>query len=413
MTYFPKTTISIDDTVDLDAFGRLRISDATTIFDSIQQFGDNTLVWETALVGTGLSSSLPNESSISMSTGGTASGSSVTRQTKVYHRYQPGKSQMVLATFVMDNGPVANLRRRVGYFDNSDGVYFEVSGSNINLVRRTSATGAVINNEVSQSSWNLDKLDGTGISGKTLDISKAQILVTDLQWLGVGRVRMGFDIDGRIYPCHQFLNANTTLTSVYMKSACLPIRYEITNTDATVGTNTMRHICSAVISEGGFEDQSGFQFSVNSGAGAGTAVTTRRNVLTIRAKTTGPNGIRNIGQILIRDLGLLPNSGNGFLWELVLNGTVGGSPSWTSVNNTYSLAEYDVAGTTVTGGIVLDSGYVGATNTARSTVSNSVFRRIPLVYSGLNSTQDQVSIVCTSLNGTANPLVSVTWQEIY
>jgi hypothetical protein len=412
MTYFPKTTVQVDDSADVDAFSRLRVSSVTTLFDSMQQYGDNTLIWETAVVGTGLTSSLTNESTVSMSTGGTASGSSVIRQTKVYNRYQPGKSQLVLATFVMDNGPVANLRRRVGYFDAGDGIYFELSGSNVNFVRRTSASGVVVNNEVSQSNWNLDKLDGTGISGLTLDTSKAQILVTDLQWLGVGRVRVGFDINGVIYPCHQFLNANTTLTTVYMKTACLPIRYEITNTATTVGTNTMRHICGAVISEGGFEEQAGYQFSVNSGTGAGTAVTTRRNVLTVRAKTTGPNSVRNTGQILLREIELMPNSNNGFMWELVLNATIGGSPSWTSVNSA-SLAEYDTAGTTVAGGIVLDSGYVASSANARATIHSTVFRRLPLVYSGLNNVQDKISVVCTSLASTANPLVAMTWQELY
>lgn len=393
-----------------DAFSRLRVSQPAGLFDSMQQYGNNDLIWEGQATGTGTVSNLLNESTVQLSTGGNANGAKYVRQTRAYHRYLPGKSQLVFTTFVMDGGAVANLRRRVGYFDDSNGIFLELAGNALSIVRRTNVTGTPVDNSVAQASWNLDPMNGSGPSGITLDMSKAQILVIDLQWLGVGRVRVGFDINGIVYYVHEFLNANS-LTTVYMTTACLPIRFEIENTGVTSGTNTFRHICSAVISEGGTEDQTGFQWSTNLNT-AGPAVTTRRPILSLRAKTTGPNSVRNTGQILLRDFETIPNSNNGFRWELVLNGTLTGA-SFANVNANYSIAQVDTAASAITGGVVFDSGYVASSASVRGFSFASLFRRLPLVYSGLNNVQDTVSLVCTSLSGTANPLASMTWQELY
>lgn len=393
-----------------DAFSRLRVSSPTTLFDSLQQYGDNPLIWENALTGTGSVSNLLNESSVQLSTGGTAAGARVIRQSKAYHRYQPGKSQLVFVTFVLA-AATDGVRQRVGYFDASNGIYLEVDGSTVSFVRRSNASGTPVNIAFAKADWNLDRMDGLGPSGVDLDLTRDQILVIDLQWLGVGRVRVGFDVGGVIYYAHEFRHANI-LSSVYMTTACLPIRFELENTGTAAAPASIKHICAAVISEGGFDEQTGYQFSANVGTTA-PAVTTRRAVLSLRARATGRNGVRNTGQILIRDVEAVPNSANGFLWELVLNATLGGTPSWTPANAAYSIAEYDVAGTTVSGGIVLDSGYVTSGTNVRGALTTALARRIPLVYSGLGDVQDVLSLVCTSLNATANPLASMTWQEIW
>lgn len=394
-----------------DAFSRMRVSQPAGLFDSMQQYGDNNLVWENSFTGTGAVSNLLNESTVQLTTGGTANGARVIRQTRAYHRYLPGKSQLVFITFAMDGGAVANLRRRVGYFDANNGIFLELSGSALSIVRRTNVTGTPSDAaSVSQASWNLDPMNGSGPSGITLDMSKTQILVIDLQWLGVGRVRVGFDIAGVVYYVHEFRNANS-LTTVYMTTACLPVRFELENTGVTAGTNTMRHICASVISEGGTEDQTGFQFSSAPFAITPPNVTTRRAVMSIRAKTTGPNAVRNTGQILLRDYELIPNGTNGFLWELVLNATLTGA-AFADYNATYSIAQIDTTATTVSGGVVLDSGYVASGTNVRGTSTAGVYRRLPLVYTGLGNVQDTLTLVCTSLSATANPLVTMTWQEL-
>jgi hypothetical protein len=141
---------------------------------------------------------------------------SVVRQTFRSFPYQPGKGLLVLATFVMDSSSSVNLTQRVGYFNEQNGVFFQRVDGVYSFVLRSYISGAVSDaRTVNQSSWNGDKLDGTGASGLTLDPSKAQILWMDFEWLGVGSVRCGFVINGQYVVCHTFTNANE-ITSVYM-----------------------------------------------------------------------------------------------------------------------------------------------------------------------------------------------------
>ena len=224
-----------------DAFGRVRVSDPATLFDSQHQYTSQPLYWGEQATGTGAATHLPNEASVRLSTGGTASGAKMYRRTKAYFRYQPGKSQFIAMTFVL-GAATNNLRRRVGYYDSHNGIFVEQTGSGASVVRRTYTSGSAVDNVVAQDSWSIDRFDGTGPSGVTLDWTKTQILVIDLQWLGVGRVRVGFYVNGVLYYAHEFLNANN-LSLVYMTSANLPLGYEIENTGITAGTNTMDCIC--------------------------------------------------------------------------------------------------------------------------------------------------------------------------
>jgi hypothetical protein len=175
---------------------------------------------------------------------------SVIRETTKVFSYQPGKSLLVLNTFVM-NSPKENLRQRIGYFGADNGMYFEIGMEQHRyFVERSLSTGT--ETVVAQANWNIDKLDGTGVSGITLDITKAQILWMDIEWLGLGTVRMGFVIDGKFIHCHSFHHANF-IESTYITTASLPLRYEIANTGITTSSSTLKQVCSTVISEGGYE----------------------------------------------------------------------------------------------------------------------------------------------------------------
>ena len=409
MTYFPQTSVKFLDSANIDAFGRVRMGAPSTIFDNQQQYMDNPLFWENQFVGAGAVVHIPNESCVQLSTGNTLSGSSAVRQSKQYVRYQPGKSQEVTLTFVFDTGSVAGNVRRIGYFDQNNGVFLEQSGSNVNFVVRSFVSGAVSENRVSQSAWNLDTFDGRGPSGFTLDLTKAQIWEADMQWLGTGRVRSGFEINGMLIYAHQFVHANS-LSSVYMTTANLPIRAECFNAGATGATATMRQICAAVISEGGVEETIGAQFQANNGI-AGVSVTTRVPLLSVRASTLGPGGIiRNTGQITPQNFDIV-SANQAILWEIVLNGGLTGS-SFANVNPQFSCAQFDTASTAISGGIVLDAGFAqGGGATRGAPASTDFFRKYPLVYSGLLNHQDVISIVATSLAGGTVVNAHASWEE--
>lgn len=237
----------------VDAFGRLRVSNPYTLFESQNRYeADPQFSAATATGGTATYNTNTKAVDLAVTT---SSGSEVVRQTKRVFTYQPGKSLLVMATFVM-NAAKTNLRQRVGYFNADNGIFFQIADTTKSFIIRTKTSGTVSDaRKVDQSDWNGDKLDGTGPSGITLDVTKTQILFIDMEWLGVGTVRCGFIINGQYIVCHTFNNANSQ-TAVYMQTAILPIRYEITNTGATASSSTLNQICSTVISEGGYGELS-------------------------------------------------------------------------------------------------------------------------------------------------------------
>jgi len=152
-----------------DAFGRLRVSEPYTLFDSQNRYAaDNQ--FDTSLSGTGSSTYNANQASMSLAVTGGGVGS-VVRQTYRVFPYQPGKGLLVLATFVMDNGTSANLNQSVGYFNTQNGVFFRRTGGVNAFVMRSNTSGTPSDARfANQADWNGDKLDGTGASGYTLDL---------------------------------------------------------------------------------------------------------------------------------------------------------------------------------------------------------------------------------------------------
>lgn len=407
--------ITLADSASLSSFGRLNTNQPSAIFTSQQQYGDDPTVWESSLSGTGANTFLPNESTISMSTGGTASGAASKRQTRLFMRYVPGYGLTTFMTFCMVGGATyTNNVRRVGLFDDENGVFLEVSGTTVSLVQRTFTSGSASDAEkVAQASWNVDTFNGLGPSGITIDWSKAQILVIDLQWLGVGRVRVGFDINGVFYPAHYFLNANLR-TSVYMTTANLPLRYENVNAGVSNGTAVLKHICAAAMAGGGAELASGHQYTYSGNGGAGTAVSNghRRPIISVRAKTTGPNGVRNTGQIEIQETDVACIGLNPIFWELVLNPTLTGA-SFAAYNASNSIADVDLAATALTGGTVLDSGYLASSGSYKGGATSRIddIKQHILSYSGLLSQQDIMTLVCSAPSGNTTAFCSMSWLE--
>ena len=273
-----------------DAFGRLRVSNPLTIFDSKNTMSKNNL-FDESLTGSGTVTYTANKSTVNLNVT-TASGDKVIRQSKRVMSYQPGKSLLNLNTFVMAADD-ANLRQRIGMFDANNGIFFEKEGSTLNIVRRTYTSGASVDTEVAQSSWNGDKLDGTGDSGFTLDETKANILWMDMEWLGVGAVRVGFVIDGQFIVCHTFNNANS-LDTVYMQTANLPIRYEIEATGTLSGSAVLQQICSTCMIEGGYSPEGRRKMIGTAALGSPSTLTTGDtwySIAAIRIKSSRPYAV--------------------------------------------------------------------------------------------------------------------------
>jgi len=332
-----------------DAFGRLRTSNPLTIFDSANIMSKNSL-FDESLTGSGGVTYTANKSTVNLNVT-TSSGDKVIRQSKRVMTYQPGKSLLNLNTFVMAE-QTANLEQRVGMFDANNGILFEDTGTGYQIVRRTYVTGSAVDTAVAQSSWNGDKLDGTGESGYTLDPTKATIMFMDFEWLGMGSVRVGFVIDGKFIVAHKFLNANN-LDTVYMQSANLPIRYEIETTGIIDSASTLQQVCSTTMIEGGYAPQ-GLRQSIGTASLSGVNLTTAGtfyNLATIRIKSARPYAV-----IIPIDISASAISNSDFEVKLIKNATPSTAFSYTSYSDN---VEYDLTGTkTITGGTVVGQAYL-------------------------------------------------------
>ncbi len=323
-------------------FGRTKVSEPYTLFDSSHRYQDNGDYSDTT--ANGGSVTFDANASAALLNVTTASGSEVTRESFKVFPYQPGKSLQVMQTFVFAPAK-ANLRQRVGYFSRQNGYYLEQDGTNIYFVERSYVTGQLVETRVPQSQWNMDKLDGSGASDVVLDLSKAQILWSEYEWLGVGSVRMGFAIDGFFVAAHQFNHANR-IANTYMTSATLPLRFEITNTGATASASTMRQICNSIISNGGYSHDESAIYTAWRDADV-TVGTTRYPLIAIRMKSGRTDSVILPTSVDITSAG----AGQG-TWALIKNPTTLNGGTWITTDSSPNV-EYSINMTTMDGGTVL------------------------------------------------------------
>ncbi len=401
-------SVTFADSHHIDAFGRLRVSEPVSLWVSEFQYNKHPLYFDEVTAANGTVTHLPNESAVSLAVT-TDNGSKAIMQTFEYFRYQPGKSHVIAMTFVAD-AQQANTDMRVGYFDDDNGIFLELTGaSTVNIVRRTKTSGSVVNNKVAQTSWNVDMLDGSGPSGDTLDFTKGQILWIDLQWLSQGRIRIGFDIEGDIHYAHEFLGANT-LDVPTIGTANLPVRWEIVNTAEAAAAMTLTAICSTVFSEGGTELELGHTFSGGNGATQRTGIgTTPVPICSIRPATT-LNSITNRAKWALVDIELFAN--DSMLWQIIYKPDSITSASF-SAPVTHSAVQVDVAGTAISGGVLVHSGYVAANN--RGGISAEQLRtKFPFALDSAGTDQSRgYSLVVTTLGGTNKTAAGdFNWVEI-
>jgi len=387
-----------------DAFGRLRVSEPYTIFDSSNRYAiDNQ--FDTSTVTGGSTTFLPNEAAVRMDVT-TASGAEVVRQSYRSMLYQPGKGLLVLATFVM-NAAKTNLRQRVGYFGTQNGLYFELNNTTKAFVMRTYVGGSVDNTtrRVEQSSWNGDKLDGTGPSGYTLDLTKPQILWFDFEWLGVGNVRCGFIINNQYIVCHTYQTANVYGTSVYMTTAILPLRYEITNTAETADASYLKQICSSVMSEGGLEPASIDHVAIRTTALTGVG-TTLVPLVSIRLASTALGAV-----VLPSAVKVIPTSADNFEIQLVKNATLT-SASYSAVASDANV-EFDVAATAMTGGTIVQIDYAASSNQGTNALNPiSAFNWDYQLGASLAGASDVYTVGVRVLSGTGDIIGSLTFYDL-
>jgi hypothetical protein len=380
---------------NLDAFGRLRVSNPFTLFDSQNRYIDGDQFSNITATG-GNVVYVANESSFNLNVSA-ASGSSVIRQSKTVQAYQPGKSLLIMNTFAMATLK-ANLTQRVGYFTADNGIYFEAVGTTLNLVIRSSTTGSVVEERIPQASWNGNTL----LSGTVLDPTLTQIFWCDVEWLGVGNVRTGFVINGEFIVCHTFQHANQPgNTTVYMTTATLNPRYEITNTGATSGVSTMKQICSTVISEGGYNPATKIAYvSNNTTPTRISSANTVTALCSIRLNPAYPDAVVVPAQLDILSLDVRYGQ-----FQLIENATFTASFG----NVAGSVVQTAIHSNVITDGTVVYAGLSSSRDEVE--ISEDIKRRLQLWRTAAGNTSTlTLAVAYTSAN--ADLLWKLGWEEL-
>jgi hypothetical protein len=423
------------DTTSYDAFGRQRVSEPFTLGDYKHLYSlDINFIDQS--VGTGSTISfLPNQAAARLQTGIGSTASSI-HQTKFYHHYQPGKSQLIFSSFNF-YAPQQNATKRTGYFDDRDGIYLEQVGlstsdginvgiGTYNWVIRTFTSGIATETRIPQSQWNKDKCDGTGASGFNADFTKTQLAFIDFQWLGVGRVRCGFAHDGKLITAHEFLHSNNN-SKVYISNPNLPVRCEIRNTGVGIGAS-FDQICSTVASEGGYiESGIDFAYTMNTSRTTSTPSGTELPLIAIRLKNqfqSYPNRmsvrLNNISihcetNSIVYNIVKLPSS------AYIGLTTLGSGTIWTSASAN-SGVEVCTNATVYDDGDQFASGYVpsGSSQNSLSPVASGALTSAKknVLVQNLNSTDSEIyAVIVRTITNQGNVSASVAaalqWREIY
>lgn len=382
------------DSPQRDAFGRLRVSNPETIFDSKLLADKQSLFWDEAITDISGSATSTHSTALAAVTMHVEAGDTIIRQTFMRFNYQPGKSQTVDMTYVMGAG-VVGVTKRLGLFDANNGLFLEQSGTTLRVVIRNGGSDTVVN----QSDWNIDPLDGGGPSGITLDVTLAQLFIVDFQWLSVGRVRFNFAIGGENIVVHEHLVANVG-TGAYMATPNLPLRFEIVS---TTGISDLVQICSSVISEGGQQasgvlrtvSTNGFHVDAN-------VADTIYALVGIRLKTT-----HLFAAVQPLAVTLLAETNDDFEWMMLLDPTVAGTFTYSDETNSAVQAARGALANTVTGGTFLLGGFA----LADTQVSEPARSRLRLG-STIDGTRQEIVLCARPLSNNLDIQGSLTFEDL-
>lgn len=417
-----RSVVTFDhETADVDASGRLRVSLPRSVHEGQFEYDIAPRIWDNFTAGTGAIVYDTNRRLITLSTGGTVSGARAMRQTRNYLRFRQGKSAKVeVAGVPVSAGTLTGAAKtRMGYFDDSNGVYFQMSSAGPAFVFRTNVSGSVVEFAIPQDTWNLDRLNGRGPSRKTLNPNKATRFIFDAQGAGVGSTRFGFLIEDQIIIAHSAFSANVGFPIPTIRTPNLPIRFEVINDGATGADVSMQQYSSAAQEEGSGpqDDEAAYLAFASNGL---TQVTVPSNVLTpvlsIRLRDTF-GGATVHAQVLPYEIQILNKSNTPGYFEVRGNPTLTGA-AFTNVDTQFSITEFDVAATAATNGTKLIGGFVesrtGAASASVSVVGFPVRTSLGRFYSPTDPQgRDSLTVMVAGVGASIDVHATVKFRELF
>ena len=373
---------------NVDAFGNLATTQVTPIIQLQFPYVINTDAVNTTVTGSG---AVSQSSPFAVVSTTAATNSSASVESKGNLHYRTGQGGLCMFTAIFTAG-IAGSVQEVGLGGSVDGFFFGFNGASFGINKRSNSADGYI----PQSSWNKDKMDGTGRSGMTLVPTNGNVYKIQYQWLGFGAINFYIENPdtGQFVIVHQIQYANNfTVTSVINPS--MPLSFKASNT--TNNTNIAIKVPSIACFVEGTLSNSGLLNSINNAKSA----TTQLNILTIRVNATF-GGIVNRKFVIPLFLSIANTSNADATFKIILNTALGGSPSYTNISTNTSVVSYDTAGTTITGGRAIATYYLNGNSDAQINIENLNFRLNP---------SDILTISATSSGAAIAASAAITWSE--
>jgi len=336
-----------------DNFGRQKVTIHQNVYEADFEYGTQPLRWESLTYGSASIQQVSSLGGIQMQVG-TGSTDIAIRQSRPYHRYQPGKT-MYMSANANFGAPVIGNYQRVGFFDDSNGVFWEQGvtssqnpqGMYVCLRSDASLTGSLpVTTKVGLDQWN-----GDLATAKNLNWNNVQMIWIEYAWYGAGTIRFGVTLNSEQYVLHTFNTANIA-QGPWARTGNLPVRYEIRNSGSAAlssGT-TFYHYGVSVVVEGGRDAQRGFTYSygINPTTPRGRTVpqgSFRYPVLSIQNRTMGTqeySGVINTSTTASLTVATTPWTSNQWLGKAVFisGSTTGSGQVGRIISNTTNTLNY-------------------------------------------------------------------------
>jgi len=284
-----------------DVVGKLKVSQSQNIYDADFEYGVQPLRWENVINNASGQASIvqnPGLGGVTMTIGGAASPGDITiRQSRPYHRYQPGKT-FYMASNVNFGASVTGQTQRVGIFDDSNGIFFLQQGASYAsnpgamyvVIRSDSGSAGVVDQVIPCDQWN-----GNKNIIYALDWTKVQMIWMEYAWYGAGALRWGVVLNGEPWVLHQVGAGNGIVNGVsqikpWSRTGNLPVRYEQRD-NGTGAPSVMTHYGVSVLIEGSIDRQRGFTYSYGNDAKTQTrspsTAITRYPAMSFRMRAVG------------------------------------------------------------------------------------------------------------------------------
>lgn len=389
-------SVNFDNEVEQSAFGELSVTNMTPVVQELFTYNINSRIWDTTTANSGTVSIVDHMANVGS---GTTTASTSKLQSIHRVKYRPGEGVLGRFTALFTSG-VAGTTQLAGVGDDDNGFFFGYNGTSFGIMHRNSASGSKVETWVAQSAWNNDTADGAQVL-PTLDPTKGNVYEIKFQFLGYGAILFYVNnVDnGRFHLVHiiKYGNSNTVPS---LSNSSVPFQMYAGN-GATTSDIVVRS-ASVLLGVDGPESRLGIRNALSqevTGIGStDTAIFTLRNLSTYNSKT-------NTGKVYINmvNVSAIQNaSSRAAIIKLVYGATLGGTPSYSAIDLGESIVEYDVAGTTVSGGNTIFAVAVRADDSANINIDHLDIHIEP---------GETITLAASTATGTVDIFGCLSWLE--